>query len=451
MKHISLKTKLTILSTTLLTIISCVVLTLLFSLSGQELLSSVQSQLEEKVSGARNNIQFKDGSLKFDSELLELEHGIYLSVYASDGTLLYGKIPYGFENAAAFEDGSIREFKENGNDYYLMDLIYEIPGYGVVDIRGITSITDAESSFRTTIRLAGILLPVMIILCALLGHFMIKKTLQPVRQITDTVQTIQQDGKLSHRIALGQGKDEIYHLAITFDQLLDQIEASMLREQQFTSDVSHELRTPLSAMMLQCEDLLANKNLDTETRNGINVLYQRTRYLTQILSQLLLLSRADQGRARIEREKIDFSELTQMAIDEIQETAKEKNITVQANIAPDLFLIGDETLLIRFWMNLLTNAVTYGKNNGHIWITLQNWGENIIGEIHDDGIGISEDALPHIWERFYQADPSRADHNSSGLGLSMVQWIVKAHNGEIDVSSTVGEGTRFWFKMPGSL
>lgn len=448
MKRLSLKIKLTMIFTLLMTGVICGVLALLFSLSSQELLSGVQSRLEQEVAGARDDIVFQNGKLKFDSDLLDLDHGVYLSVYSSDGTLLYGKIPYNFDNSFPFVDGEIRRIQGKDSEFFLMDMVFEITGYGVVDVRGITSITEAESSFSMTLRLAVILLPLLVAVTAILGYFMAGKTLKPVKKMTDTVRSIQKDGNLSRRIHLGEGKDEIYHLAATFDQLLEKIEESMKREQQFTSDVAHELRTPLSAMMLQCEDLLMEPSLGGNVREGLEVLYGKIRYLNQIISQLLMLSRADQGRAKIIREQVDFSELTQMVVEEAAERAQEKNISIQADISEGLILMGDETLLIRFWMNLLNNAIAYGKYGGKIQVNLKSWGEEIAGEIRDDGIGISQEALPHIWERFYQEDASRTESSSSGLGLPMVQWIVREHGGAIHVSSKKNEGTCFYFSFP---
>lgn len=448
MKRLSLKIKLTMIFTLLMTGVICGVLALLFSLSSQELLSGVQVRLEQEVAKAREDIELRNGKLKFDSDLLDLDHGIYLSVYASDGTLLYGKIPYDFDNSVPFQDGEIRKIQGADSEFYLLDMVFEITDYGVVDVRGITSITEAESSFSLTLRLAVIFLPLLVLVTAFLGYYMTDRTLRPVKQVTDTVQSIRRDGDLSRRIHLGEGKDEIYHLAATFDQLLEQMEAGMKREQQFTSDVAHELRTPLSAMSLQCEDLLAEKGIEPEVREGVEMLYGKVRYLTQIIAQLLILSRVDQGRAKVARERVNFSELTQIAVEEAAERAKEKNITVLADISEGLMLLGDETLLIRFWMNLLNNAIAYGRDGGQIRVSLRAWGDEITGEIRDDGIGISEEALPHIWERFYQEDASRTGSSSSGLGLSMVQWIVKEHGGNIRVSSRKGEGSCFYFTFP---
>lgn len=461
MRRLSLKGKLTLLYTALMTAVVCGVLAILFSLSGKEILSLVQNRLETTVSQAVDDIELDDGVLEFDSDLMNLEHGVYLSVYDADGILLYGKIPYGFDNSALFEDGTVRQYNLNGTAYYLMDLFYRIEGYGWTVIRGIVSITDAEEGFLMTVRLAVILLPLMVALTAVMGYFMTKRTLRPVSRITDTVREIQRDGDLSRRINLGDGRDEIYRMAATFDEMLHQVEVSMKREQQFTSDVSHELRTPVAAMMLQCEELQKHEYSDPKIRAGIRMLSRKTQYLSTMITQLLFLTRADQGRQRLAMERVDFSELTAMVCEEISESASwgqsdpepasadaAKEITVESQIEEGIFLHGDETLLIRFWMNLLNNAVTYGKQGGHIRVTLKKENGRAAGTVADDGIGISESDLPHIWERFYQADPSRTGENSSGLGLSMVQWIVRAHNGEITVKSRLGEGTVFSFWFP---
>lgn len=449
MKRLSLKMKLTILYTVLMTTVVCGVLGILLSVNNHEILSSVQSQLEKKVAETREDIRYRDGALEFDSDILELEYGIYLSVYASDGTMLYGKIPYDFDNSVPFTDGEIQKIKGNQDvQFYVMDMVYQIPDYGVVDIRGVTSITEAESSFVMTVRLAMIFLPLLVCLMGMLAYYMTSRTLRPVEQIAATAQSIQKDGDLSRRIALGDGKDEIYCLASTIDQLLEEIEKSFKREQQFTSDVAHELRTPITTMRLQCEELLENKTVNDETKKEIQILDRRVKHLSTLVSQLLVLSRIDQGRAVVEKENINFSELTEMAIEEIRVVAEQKHISVHSEIQPEIFIQGDETLLIRMWMNLLKNAVNYGKERGTIKVFLQKDGKKINGSVKDDGIGISEKDLPHIWKRFYRADKSRTEAENSGLGLSIVEWIVKEHGGEIWAESRLGEGSIFYFSFP---
>lgn len=181
--------------------------------------------------------------MDFDSDILELENGVYLSVYDMDGTLLYGKIPYGFDQSMDFRDGQVRRQKTGSVEYYVLDMSYAPEENVNLMVRGIISITDAEESFRITLRLALICLPLLVVLTAVLGYFMTRRTLRPVAHITETVRAIREEEDLSRRSDWG-GKGEIYRLASTFDSLLGQIEDSMKREKQFTSDVSHELLHP---------------------------------------------------------------------------------------------------------------------------------------------------------------------------------------------------------------
>lgn len=451
MKLLSLKAKLTLLYTLLMTAVVCAVFAILFSFSNQEILTGVGSQLEERVADARGDLFCTEGTLEIDSDFLELKDGIYLSLYNTNGVFLYGKIPYGFKNTIPFEDGNVRKIQNGNTQYYVLDMIYDIPDYGITDIRGIVSVSAAEKTFLLTIRFALILLPLIVIATAALGYFMTKRTLRPVDEITRTVQAIRKDSDLSRRVSLRKGNDEIYRLAATFDSMLAQLEESLMRERQFTSDVAHELRTPLSTMTLLCENLLFEETLSESVRKDILLLQKKVAGLSRMVSQLLILSRADRGQAKIELEHLNLSELAVLACEEVRDIASSKNISVLTNIEPDLFISGDETLLIRFFLNLLKNAVSYGNSNGQIRVTLKKSAADsgqITGSISDNGIGISTSDLPHIWERFFQADPSRSETESSGLGLSMVAWIIKEHRGEITVKSTLGKGTTFTFFFP---
>lgn len=448
MKKLSLKTKLVLLHTGMMGLVVCIVLSLLFSISSHEILSNVERNLEEQVAGTYEDIEYEDGRLEFDSDIMDLENGVYLSVYEENSTeLIYGKIPYGFSYDLPFEDGNLRTVAAGDQQYYVLDMKIPVENYHSVIVRGIASITDAEQDFRLTLSIALILLPLLIFLTAVCGYFLSLRALRPVSRITKTVQDIQKEKDLSKRIRLGDGKDEIYTLARTFDDLLGAVETSMKREKQFTSDVAHELRTPLSVVLMECEELLRSEHLDEESRCEVMVIYRKIKGMSEMISQLLLLSRADQGREKLNMEEIDFSELSEMVAEEYAEIARNKGISLKAQIEPGLHLTADETLMIRLWGNLLQNAVNYGKSDGHIWLSVQKEGNAIRMSVKDDGIGISSQDLPHIWDRFYQADPSR-NSDSSGLGLSMVKWIVEAHHGELSVESEIGKGSTFSCRFP---
>ena len=173
-------------------------------------------------------------------------------------------------------------------------------------------VTDAEESFTVTIRFALILLPLMVLATAVTGYRFTRRTLTPVRQITDTVREIRSDADLSRRIGLAEPgnkqRDEIYTLAGTFDEMLAELEEVFKREQQFTSDASHELRTPVSVILAQCDAMLTDGTLTEEQRDQIALIRRKAKSMSDMISQLLFLSRADQGRQPLHREQIDLSD-----------------------------------------------------------------------------------------------------------------------------------------------
>ena len=344
--------------------------------------------MEERVSQGVEEVEYTQGRLEFDSELLSLENGVYLSVYQpGDSSMLYGRLPYGFAYTLPLSDGELRTVTAGGTEYSVLDLQFPVEGYGTLVMRGVVSLTAAERDFRATLRLALVLLPLLVALTALCGYLFSRRALRPVAQITQTVQNIQQERDLSKRVRLGEGRDEIYTLAQTFDSLLDQVEASFRREKQFTSDVAHELRTPLSVALMQCEELLAREDTPPEARQQVEVIRRKVDSMAGMVSQLLLLSRADQGREKLALEELDLSELSELVAQEFAELAGEKGIALAADIQPGVAITGDQTLLLRLWGNLLQNAVTYGKAGGHIWMKLSA-GEGVATlQVRDDGPG----------------------------------------------------------------
>ena len=230
--------------------------------------------------------------------------------------------------------------------------------------------------------------------------------------------------------------------------MLDKLEHSFQKEKQFTSDASHELRTPVTVILSQCEYLLEEGDLSGEERKSVEAIQRKARNMARMISQLLFLSRADQNRQAVQKENLDLSMLTEIAVEEQQEIALSRGIQIETDIQENIYGYVDETLFIRIWMNLLGNAVTYGRENGWIKVGLSKENDRICGYVQDNGIGIRKEDLPRIWERFYRVDTSRTDQEHSGLGLSMVKWIVQAHGGEITVESQEGRGSRFIFQIP---
>ena len=474
MKKISLKLKLTLLYTFFMVLLTCAALAILFSLSSREMLSSTQTRLENRVQESVEFIALRNGEIRIDSDFYSVVRDVYLSLYDSDMYFMYGRIPHGFTQQPELADDVIRTIRDGNREWYVYDMSYRLSEDRTVYVRGITSITDAEESFTVTVRFALVLLPLMVLATAVIGYRFTRRTLAPVRQITDTVRQIRADADLSRRIGFEEVKrngrpmpddggsdeetgerrkkgDEIYILGRTFDEMLEELETVFRREQQFTSDASHELRTPVSVIMAQCDAMLAEGNSFTEEqRNQIGLIQRKARGMADMISQLLFLSRADQGRQPLNKERINISELTEMIAEEQQMLADAdgRGIHIETQICPEIWADVDETFYIRMLVNLISNALRYSRDNGLVEVSLVQDGDAFTGSVRDYGQGIAADAQPHIWERFYQAEASRTDGSHAGLGLSMVKWIAEAHGGSVSVESEEGQGSTFTFCIP---
>lgn len=471
MKRLTLRWKLTLLYTFFMMILTIGMLGILFSLSSNAILDSAHRELKDRVWEAFDELEWEDGELEIDSDLLETEEGVYLSVYDADGNMIGGRVPHRFAHEEELVEG-LKKISLEGKEWYVLDAVSEIEQYGPVFVRGIMSVSKEESSLAVTLRLSVILFPLMVFLTAGLGYLFIGHALRPVAKITATACEIYEKGDLSKRIGINKNKkeetmdlgeteekkkmcicknhlykDEIYKLGETFDLMLERLERSFEKEKQFTSDVSHELRTPVAVILSQCEYLLEDGRLSEEEERAVQVIQRKAQNMADMTSQLLFLARADQNRQAIRKEWLNLSMVTEIAVEEQQEIADQKNIYIETEIEEGIEGYVDETMFIRLWMNLIGNAVTYGREGGWIRVGIKKMDGKIIGSVEDNGIGIEKEKLPHIWERFYQADSSRSE-KGSGLGLAMAKWIVEAHGGAISAESIYGKGTKFTFSFP---
>ena len=333
-------------------------------------------------------------------------------------------------------------------------------GQTVAVVRYVTSLVNIDRQYVLAVVLACLLGAVIFALVYFSNLYFVRSIVEPVASITETARLIA-DGSYGVQIEK-KYDDEVGELTDTINDMSLKIKQSERMKSEFISSVSHELRTPLSVILMQCDALLARDGLSGEVREEITVIQRKADSLSRMISQLLLLSRADQGREKVTMEILDFTGLSQMAAAEMEGIAAAKGIRLETAISPDIMVRGDETLLIRLWLNLLQNAVTYGKEGGCIHMGLWEDEDTVTGYVEDDGIGISARDLPHIWERFYRADSSRSNNgssqnnndssqgnvSSSGLGLSMVQWIISVHKGTIQAVSEPGRGSRFTFRIP---
>lgn len=447
MKHrLTIQMKVTLWFTALMVLIAGVSLAFLFYVGDQTAQQDTRRQMTDMVQAAWPEMDFEDGRLHIDDDLEYFKNGVYLSVYDAGGIPLYGAVPREFDNSAVFSDGQLRTVSDAQGQWYVYDAQGTVAGYGTVWVRSVAAAGQVDATILTLLRLALVVLPFFVLLAAVGGYVLARRAFRPVRHITQTAREISRGNDLSRRIALGEGRDEIYTLANEFDQMFARLEQAFETEKQFTADASHELRTPVAVIISQCEYAVENAKTLPEAKAALETVLDQAEKMAGLISQLLTLARTDPNHKKLNLEQVHISELAAMVAEQMQESAHTRGITVRTDIQPGLMLQGDETMLMRMLINLLENAIKYGREGG--WVSLRLWqsGANVHGSVRDNGPGIAPEHLSLVWKRFWQADPARGD--GAGLGLPMVKWIAQAHGGTVDVHSAPGQGAEFTFTLP---
>ena len=291
--------------------------------------------------------------------------------------------------------------------------------------------------------------PLLIAVALLVGYSITRRAFLPIEEIRQTAETIGADGDLSARISTERTQGEIRQLADTFNEMFERLETSFERERQFTSDASHELRTPVAVITAQAEYALLPDATPEEQKEGLEVVLEQAKKMSSLISQLLLLARADSGKQQLTMAPTDLSLLASMTAEQCQELAEQNGIRIDCEIAPDISVEGDQTSLMRVFLNLIENAIQYGRPGGFVQVALSAEAGFAVCRNTDAGIGIAPEHLSRIWQRFYRVDPSRNPSGSNtGLGLSLVKWIVEAHHGTITAESQADRGSCFTFRLP---
>lgn len=439
----SIKTRITIWYTTLMIVLIAVVLALVGGISYRLSLDNIEKDVVVQVSGVREKLRKRSHNVFYNIENNEEFKNV--TIYNERGEYLAGKYNYDIDSIP-FEEGNPRQESVDGKEYIIYDLRTPTPpGIPPFWIRGAESVNSSVILGRSMLYVVLILVPLILLLTALGGYYITKKAFMPISDIAKTANDIRIKGDIQKRIPVNpKGKeDELYHLSVTLNAMLDNIENLITKEKQFTSDASHELRTPISVVLSQGEYLLEIAETEKERELAQNIV-DKANQMSKLVSSLLLLSRIDQNRQKLTKNEVDLKVLVDVAIESMKALTDEKNINVNVNIEENLTVCADETLMLSVITNLISNAVKYGKESGTVWISGVREGSVVTLAVKDDGIGITKENLEKIWDRFYRVDDVRNDeYGSSGLGLSMVKSIVELHGGTISVESEVGKGTEF--------
>ncbi len=370
---------------------------------------------------------------------------LYLSGAPNDGNFSPEEVPALAGNAAqAFT-------REQGLPKGSAMLITVLPGSVaaqdyVVEVG--TSLAASNAVLRGLLVTLAAGLPVLTGLAIFGGYFLMKRAMKPVRDIIVSTQDITLHN-LSHRLPVTDSGDEIAELSKVLNQMIARLDESFQHVTKFTADASHELRTPLTVIHCELEAILRNRPLDVDLREALGSLLDEVVRLVRIVEGLFALSKLDTGEARSERVRFDLAKLAETTAEQMCLLAEEKHIRLACETREPAEVEGDHSRLKQVIVNLLDNAIKYTPEGGGISLTVHAENDSAFLEIADNGPGVSESALPHLFKRFYRADEAHSrEVEGAGLGLSIVQSICTAHGGTVSIRNIAPTGCQVTVQLP---
>jgi heavy metal sensor kinase len=297
-------------------------------------------------------------------------------------------------------------------------------------------------------------IPIALFAASIGGYFLARKSLAPVAAMAAQARGMGASN-LQSRLPVANERDELGQLALSFNQLLERIEASFEQQRRFMADASHELRTPVAILRGETEVTLSqSERTPSEYRETLTVLRDESQRLARIIEDLFTLTRADTGQYPLSPRDAYLDEIASEALLRARSLALPKNISLTSTIEADLPIHADEALLGRMLLNLLNNAIKYSPSGSTVTLACRREGDHYVVSISDNGPGIPAELQPQIFERFFRADKARArsegDTGGAGLGLSIARWIAEAHHGRLELTRSSPSGSNFTATLPAS-
>lgn len=406
MKRMSVRMKITLWYALIILLLTAGPLSALAFTAEKVSWNKAEGKLKESLYDFMDEVDIRSDGYSTEEDTEYYDDGVSFSIYDSEGKLKEGNVPVHFPKDTVLKSGEVQTVSSGEKKWITYDEAYRTEEQ-IIWFRAVTSAGDLSMMGQVLLTLVLIITPVLAVLAIAGGYIITGRTLRPV-------------------------------------------EEALERERIFTANVSHELRTPVSVITSESEFAMMEEVSERERKESLSVILKQAGRMSALIEQLLVLSRGEAGERKLKMQETDLSVLAELTAEEMGEEAEAEGIRIVTDIRPGLKVRGSEDTLIRLFINLLENSIRYGKKGGTVRVYLKREGSYIKGCVEDDGCGIKKEDLPHIWERFYQADTVRTKDGKKGfgLGLPMVQWIVKVHHGRIQVESSTMEGTKFTFWLP---
>ena len=418
--------------------------------TNQELIEEYEELASIYLTGGHD--QFMEG-LRLETEFEEPEK-IFYRLLSRDGSVLlttdlqsWGKIEIpdkSFNNLDEENRFEIQTIKLPSQSFPVQIISGLIGTSEIIQI-GI-SLEDNEAYLRILRELIFWLLVPSFILAALIGFFMARTALKGVEDVTQTAIEISK-GSYDKRVEIKTKSSEIQRLAQTFNMMLNRLEELLMSMREMTDNIAHDLRSPLARIRGIAEMTLLNKNSDQNYEEMAASTIEECDNLIGMINTMLDISEAEAGVADVHIEDIDLYTLIVDACEFLRPVADEKKVRLSTNLPNKVRLTGDKYKLQRIVTNLLENSIKYTPEGGDVSISVVVKSSLIDIIVKDSGIGIPDNDLPHIFNRFFRGDKSRSQ-TGIGLGLSQVKAFVELFGGTVNVISTPNKGSIFTVSMP---
>lgn len=316
---------------------------------------------------------------------------------------------------------------------------------GVVQVA--TSLQAIEQANENVLLITVIGAAISMLVSLALTLFLSRQALKPLEIISAAASHIVVAEDLSTRLTWDGPQDEIGQLAEVFNHMMERLDHLFSVQQRFLADVSHELRTPLTSILGNLE-IMQRYGVDTDSLDAV---HREAGRMSRMVNDLLLLIRADYGELEVDLYPLDLDPVVLEVYEQAHLLAKHRSLKIVLGQLQPARINGNVDRIRQLLLNLISNAIKFTADGGQISVSLYVDATDAILEVSDTGIGIGDEDLKRIFDRFYQADHSRTQRSESdgaGLGLSIARWIVDAHHGKIEVSSVIGQGTQFRIRLP---
>jgi heavy metal sensor kinase len=389
----------------------------------------------------------------------------YLAVVDSLGQVLFASDSAAALPADQFEDFLLptRElrFGERSGEYrfsvragparfHLRPIRNAGPGIAAILVASPRSATIVAAQDLLSAMLA--ISPLILLASLLLGYWIAGRSMAPLNKMVEELEAITDGRSLHRRLVVESQGDEVARLGTAVNRMFERLERSFSALHRFTAEASHELKTPIMVLKAGVERALRHPGTPAESLQALDESLDQINLMTELVDSLLTLARADEGRLPLALEDCDLRSMVEEAAETASMLAEPAGLSVETRI-PDgpVPLRADRNRIRQLLLNLVTNAVKYTPPGGQVSLGLTDLDRDLVVTVSDTGIGIAAGDLPHIFDRFWRADPARSragERPGTGLGLAITKWVAEAHGGTISVQSRPGRGTQFTVTLP---